>query len=760
TNPDRIFTIRAAVPGSVFLDGGGSQRVFRYIVTNNLLRGSVTFEGLTFRNGFSTAPAFGSAITLENADATFIDCLFINNVNQTAGAGSGTVGLRLGTTAYFLRTTLQDNTSLTSGGGMAVLSGSTLFCQDCLFLRNRNNLPGHSATATGGGFVAAGGSKVYLANSRFEGNEAGFAGGAFEVKGLFTDGSPVELVAANSTFIDNVVERDPSVSTNAAVGGAVNVEDNALAEFYNSRFFENRAARGGAIGVYRAELEVYDSTFEGNYATGISPSTAPRGGAIFAVSDDIPVDGASNRPNADVLIRDSFFDGDVPAGAGQTATAQTGGCIYSTGDINRFLGQGVSQNGTQAQNSAILDIARTAFVDCDVSNIFINGPFGGGVYTALTILTIADSLFVNGDATGTGGAGGALGMVRFSDATITGTTFANNSSDGRGGAIFTLGSDIDINGCTFFENLVPGASAGASRGAAIFAGPFDGGGLDVTGVVQNSTFTGNVGIAIFDDDRLNAGGVFNRVTYRNNDFFPTTFAPSVYRNAVSGVSDVSGLNSLVVDRGSGNTTDKAPLNNNVALGSAPIFGDLLAVPPAIIQDLAVGDTGAATQSKLVYAWTGACAELDGGNLAGTTGFTNAGVGAHSLAVFDDGGCTDPPSATAPATITLGPTADATLTADPVMITGGGASDLSWTTPSGAFLGSALNQGEGDIGAATGMRTVTPSLTTTYTYFAVTQEGGEAVQATVFVDEDPPMDDIIFTDGFESGNTSAWSATIN
>ncbi|MEO1366165.1 MAG: hypothetical protein AAFX50_03225, partial [Acidobacteriota bacterium] len=571
---------------------------------------------------------------------------------------------------------------------------------------------------------------------------------------------PVELVAVNSTFADNLAVRDPGVSANPAIGGAVNIEDNAIGKFYNSRFVDNFSARGGAMGVYRAELEVYDSIFEGNYATGLTPNVDPRGGTIFSTSDDTGADGATNRPNARLVIQDSFFDGEVPAGAGQSVAAQTGGCLYVSGDVNRFLGQSISQGGTQAQNSAILDIDGSTFSNCDISNLISNVPFGGGLFSALAIVTIDDSIFVNGDATGTNGAGGALGMVRFTDATITGTTFANNTSEGRGGAIYTIGSDITIDDCEFFENSVPGASAAASRGAAIFSGPFDNGGLDVTGVVQNSTFTANEGIAIFDDDRFNAGGVFNRVTYRNNEFFPTTFAPSVYRNAVSGVSDVADLNTLVVDRGSGNTTDKAPLDNNVALGSAPSLGTMLAVPPSIIQRLAAGDAGAATESKLVYAWSGGCAELDGNALGQTTGFVSAGVGAHNLTVFDDGGCTDPPDVTRPAPITSAPLPAANLTANPVMITGGGMSTLSWTTPGGTFLGSALNQGFGEVGTAAGNQAVTPSLTTTYTFFAITEQGGDAAQATVFVDEDPPMDDVIFADGFESGSTSSWSATVN
>ena len=551
-----------------------------------------------------------------------------------------------------------------------------------------------------------------------------------------------------------------SAPNSATVGGVANVEDNSIAEIYNSRFIENVAARGGALGVYRGELEVYDSVFENNYATGnASSNAAPRGGTIFAPSDDIAGDGANNRPNSRVLVRDSFFDGTLPGGAGQATAAQSGGCIYVTGDVSRFLGQGVSQGGTQAQNSAVLDVARTAFVNCDVSDIITTGPFGGGVFTALAVVTIADSLFVDGDATGTGGAGGALGMVRYSDATITNTTFANNSSAGRGGAIFTLGSEIDIDGCTFFGNTVPGASAAGSRGAAIFAGPFDNGGLDITGVVRNSLFANNNGLAIHDDDRVDAAGVFNLVTYQANQFFPTAFAPSVYRNAVGGTADVAGLNSMVVDRGSGNTTDKAPFNDNSALGTQPVMGELIAVPPQIINAVATGDAGSSTTSYLAWAWDGSCAELDGSNLAQATGSSTSTVGLHSLMVFDNGACSGGPDLDETATITQGPTPSASLSADPVMIMGGGSADLNWSSNAGTFIQAGFNNGLGLPIGASGSESVSPALTTTYSFFTLTEEGGVAEQETVYVDEDPPVTDEIFTDGFESGTTSAWSAAV-
>ncbi len=763
-NPDRDFAIRAETPGSVFLDGSGNRRIFRFIVENPSLGGSVVFEGLTFRNGYSSHAAFGSAITLQGTDATFIDCMFADNVNQSSGSGAGTVALEAASTGLFLRSTWQDNTSRTSGAGAVIVAGSTMWCHQCRFLGNRNNVPGHSTTATGAGFVAGGESLVYLSNTRFEANEAGFAGGAFDLKGSFSDAAPARAIVANSTFVDNLALPDSGVTTpSPTAGGVANIEDFAVAQFYNSRFIDNRAQFGGALASYRGTIEIHDSVLRGNFATGRSSSnSSPRGGAIFAVSDDTSFDGSNNRPTSQVLIRDSLFHGLVssPEAGSQTAAAQVGGCIYATGDVARHIGQGVSQAGTQEENSARLDVAGTAFVDCDVEDMISTGFFGGGVYSALAIVTIDDSLFTDGDAGGATGAGGAIALTRYADATLTDTTFANNASAGRGGALFVLGASVDIDGCTFFENAVPGATVGDSRGADIFLGPQDGADLGVGGVVRNSLFAASGGLPIYDDDRDHDTGYYNTVTYENNRFFDGAFPPYVYRNVLmggtgAGIVNVTGLNSMVVDRGSGNTTDKAPANNNDTLASRPITGKLLAVPPRVIDRAAAGDQASSTESFLAYSWHGDCAELDGSPLATSTGLTAADTGVHGLMVFDNAACGGAPDLDLTASVSQAATPSASLSADPVTIAGGGSSTLEWQTPSGTFLQSALDQGQGLLGTASGSVAVSPAMTTNYTYFVLTEEGGDSDQQRIYVDEQPPVE-LIFADGFESGNTAAWN----
>ena len=759
-NPNRSFTIRAATPGTVVLNGANSERIFRFIINDPERDGAVVFEGLIFRNGRSSQLAFASAMTLQGAYASFIDCLFEDNASVSTPSGSGAIGVQANSTALFLRTTVRDNTSKTSGAGAVIVGSSTMWCHECQFVRNRNNVTDHIPTATGAGMVVTSGSSVYLSNSRFVGNEAGFGGGGIDAKGSFNDDNPVLIVAANSTFVDNFSKPAPGTTTGSpAVGGVINVEDNTIARFYNSRLLDNSAQFGGAVAVYRATVEIYDSVLRGNFATGReSSNSAPRGGHIFAVSDDGPVDGTNNRPASRVIIRDSLLHGLVtsPRAGSQGAAAHTGGCVYTSGDLFRHLGLGgVPQGGTQEENSARLDIDRTAFVDCDVDNIVANGAFGGGLFSELAIITIDDSLFVDGNADGTDGAGGAAALTRFADATLRNTTFANNASAGRGGALFMLGAEIDVNDCTFVGNRVPGGDAINSRGAAIFTSPQDGAGLGIEGMVRNSLFLANIGLAIHEVDRTDGVGVYNETTYRANEFVGNSFFPLIYRNLLSGLANPNQLNDLIVDRGNGNVTDKAPLGDNGALTDPPVVGQLLAIPPRIIRRTAVGDPVTSTESFLAYAWRGDCAELDGQPLSTGTGLVAAETGVHSLMVFDNPQCSGAPDLDLTDDITQAPTPAATLSADPIMISGGGSSTLTWGTPHGTFIQSALDQGQGVLGTPNGSRTVRPPLTTNYTFFTIAQEGGDFAQVKVYVDEEPDSG-LIFADGFESGDTSRWS----
>jgi hypothetical protein len=171
---------------------------------------------------------------------------------------------------------------------------------------------------------------------------------------------------------------------------------------------------------------------------------------------------------------------------------------------------------------------------------------------------------------------------------------------------------------------------------------------------------------------------------------------------------------------------------------------LLAIPPAIIDVVAKGDPATMTESFLVYSWVGGTASLDGEQLSGNRGFESGDVGPHDLLVGN---------LSVQATITRADSPAGALAADPVFIASGEQTRLDWSTVSGTFLDSVMDWGIETGGDASGTVSLIPPGTRTFALNLVTVEGGAWAAVTVFVDENPP--ELIFADGFESGDVSAW-----
>ncbi len=90
----------------------------------------------------------------------------------------------------------------------------------------------------------------------------------------------------------------------------------------------------------------------------------------------------------------------------------------------------------------------------------------------------------------------------------------------------------------------------------------------------------------------------------------------------------------------------------------------------------------------------------------------------------------------------------------IRATPGRTATLSWSTNADGFIAVAINHHVSIISSPTGSVDVTPPDTTTYRIFLITERGGSVVGATVTVGNT----NIIFSDGFGSGDTSAWSVT--
>jgi predicted outer membrane repeat protein len=614
SNLGKAFTVRAAAGATVILDGKKTATILRFKNGSRARGKRVTFERLTFQNGFSKTIGDGGAVTISAAEARFVDCKFLSS-SATSTSGGGAVRVLAGSDATFVNTEWRGNSASTRGGALEVLL-STAAIEGGSFIENRTNLPGHSKVASGGAVYVLD-STLRVTGTRFERNQAGWVGGAIYAYGNWSDPVSVpksDLTVVRSTFVENVAINDPGTPlTFATQGGAIHVENQTTLRLQHSHLLGNKARLGGGIDNYRAVVEVTGSQFQWNRA--LEGAVFGSGGAIFAASNETSADGVLNRRTSTVTIADSMLQG----GTGQPS-AHTGGCVTIGGDISRAYGEnGAVQMGTLDENRARLEVRRSVFADCDVQQEPTGGGgFGGALQSVLSNLILEDSMVLESDARGGNAGGGGVSVQGESVAVIARTTFARNTAGNAGGALHAGGSTIQVSQCRFFGNLAGALGAlTQSRGAAVFTIPLlaQQRPRNVGGVISDSLFSQNTGLAVWDVEP--ASGPVNEMRYTNNQFHETTFGDKVYFHSklAQGGVNATGMNQIKSHSG------------NLRQSSTPVAGTLLAAPSVV-------GTGApaAAGTFLHFAWSGRSATLDGQALTVKSGIAPAGPGAHSLVV--------------------------------------------------------------------------------------------------------------------------------
>lgn len=604
------FTLQARNGAPVVFDGQGQHVLIRFINSDRSRGKPVTFVGITFANGYSGTDGWAGGVTLQRAEATFINCKFLNNQGNQPSTGGGGVLVAEHSQAVFQNCTWQGNTARNYGGGLAVETSSEAHVLSSTFTGNRVNLPGHAVTAAGGA-VHVGNSSLWVYKTNFQDNEAGYVGGAIYAIGTWTEPLDVPrtiLSVTFSNFENNKAQRDPSVSFPLPTeGGAVHVEDQTLATIYRSTFIRNSAMVGGAVNNYRASAIITASYFRGNTAVGVGPANG-FGGAISTTSDDTSADGTSNRPVSSFIVKDTVIVGEFKS--------QAGNGIYAAGDRNRMYGQnGTIRMGSVEENRAQITLENVIIYNTDVQET-PGAPgtgVGGGILVDLADLTMNNVLIMDADAFGaTNGSGG--GLVALNQSKVVGTRvfLFKNSAEKYGGGVFVQGSEIYLSQCTLAENSVsPGTNETIyfSFGAALFTMPDVGRGLPVSGAVENCTITRNDGLPIYDYDR--SDGPINAVQYNGNIIYNETFGSQIYRNSIiSCCQTVDQLNTLVIYRNNGTSSVKSA-RDNIGPSSQPSAGAILAAPPFLFPK----------QTSPYYigvAWSGQQAQLNNTTIAEQT----------------------------------------------------------------------------------------------------------------------------------------------
>ena len=631
----RSFTVRAAAGATVVLNGNGNSRILTLTTPK-----PVFFERLTFANGLSTQSYQAGGVSLSHAQASFTQCIFDKNAaNPTKPnpeTGGGAVWIDTSTVA-FEGCTFSNNTSLHYAGAISALL-SKVFINNSRFTSNRTNVAGQSDFNAGGAIHANGGN-TKIAHCSFDDNSAGYVGGAIYVIGLWEDADPgADLLVTDSQFSNNVAALGPTGTfTNTTTGGAVFLEAETTARFFNCRFTNNSAQQGGAISSYQTITEVKNCVFTNNRAVGSGVSES-LGGAIIALSADNPNGQGAAQPNrrpAQLTVTDSLIQGPGVS----SPSARQGGGIFIAGDLNFAYGLGGAPvKGTVDSNRAVAYLTRVAFSNLATVGPDSNGGAGGALTADFASIHMRDCIVMN---CSTSHFGGAFELVRRSVGDIANTTFSQNSAGELGGAITMFGGELNVNGCNFLENTLSKLSA---QGAVLVTTADPGGGglppVDMAGTISNCLIQNNSGTpAILDGDSSTAP--FNRLQYNANRFYPDN--STVFHNDYGGGSvNVQQLNAMLIARNDGTTTDKAPYNDNLALGAPEAAGAILMVPPTVLQSGAPGET-VPLYSFIAYAASGGTAIVDGTAQRSNTGDLPTTMdGAHTLKVGSLNLSTTPP----------------------------------------------------------------------------------------------------------------------
>eukprot|EP01032_Pedospumella_encystans_P016013 gene16013-18288_t len=502
-----------------------------YIFDNTITRiANITIQD--YSNTLSTEPNKAGAMEVVNSKVLFENVVFQNNSGVIGGAIHVTnSSVTLNNTMFFR------NSARLHGGGLYFLN-SNAHIENCIFHRNNVSTIPANAAGTGGAIYFIGVNDLYLGNSEFLQNNAMRSGGAVFMQLNSNTGIKSlsgQFTAANCHFKDNSVnglgncvysgtcnarggalfinalstalshcvfdgnKALTSSTTEAAQGGGLYASTNALdiispyvgTSVHNCTFLQNHATgQGGAMFVTGQRLDLYDSTFAGNYVDTVNSyftDNAAQGGAVFFSSGNVGA-VASNIKNC-VFTQNSAYSGWGGAFFGTDSL----GPLYIT--TTTFTKNNAYSSYTNAGHGGALMVAsnfKVSVSHCDFHNnsalpylqlvpLTYSGS-GGAIFAQTASINVTHSDFSNNFAlTGqfdSGSSGGAIMLEDCYPAKVTHTNFYANgaagyygyssfASPGTGGAIYVKFSAAELLHNVYTENWVSAGGNEASIGGAV-----------------------------------------------------------------------------------------------------------------------------------------------------------------------------------------------------------------------------------------------------------------------------------------------------
>ena len=424
--------------GGAFNNGAGTLTVSNSTFSgNSALRAGGGIEGN------------GGEIVLDNVDFT----------GNTTGGAPGNGGALHATAGDVTATggTVSRNTAANEGGGFWINAGFTMDVTGTTF--DSNTASGDAADTGGGGLFNNGGALV-LDDVTVEFNSADGAAGSGG--GIF-NGSGGTLTMTGGFVREGGANRAGGGIENA--GGTVTLTDVDVNSNFISQTGPGAPGNGGGLHSGGGTVTVNGGVFELNAAT--------EGGGLWT-NGTLTIRPSDAGPT---VIVDNFTDGDAADNGGAGVYAETGAAVSIAGA--RIVGN--EARGVSASGGGVL-VAPDASVSMTLGEISGNEArrAGAGVEVAGGTLTLSQ-VTVDGNriVEANPGNGGGLHVGGAGVATVSRSTFADNTADeGAGLWIGGLGS-LDLDNSTVSGNAADGVGGGV----------YDDGGADIA--LRSATVAGN-----------------------------------------------------------------------------------------------------------------------------------------------------------------------------------------------------------------------------------------------------------------------------
>ncbi len=399
--------------------------------------GTIEIGKTIFEN--NEAKTGGAIYTYKTGSTAIIaeESVFRNNTATHTGGGALYVGstgkLAVGNNTVFDKNIVAEKGSLQYGGAIYNNTGELNIGSNVVFKNNK--LLGKYAS--GGAIVSSNGNLKIGDGALFEGNESNYGGGAIYITGK----AHTDVTINKATFRNNKDNSD---------GGAValNVNDPAKTiTITNSMFDHNAAANnGGAFVQFQtkgngAKIEIDNTTFLNNEA-------GYEGGALTS-------DSIMNITNSTFTGNKTLNEEDTPLRAGGGAIA-----LWDQGKVT--IKDSVFNNNTTASKGGVIG-TRSKETASETSFIYIedskfdgnNAGLDGGAISTFVPTTIINSSFTNNTS---GGKGGALTVGNDATLTIQGdNNFTGNSDSTGDNDISNEKGRIEVSGNLTLDGGISGA---------------------------------------------------------------------------------------------------------------------------------------------------------------------------------------------------------------------------------------------------------------------------------------------------------------